>query len=79
MIEQKAIVTFDVLFKKLTGMHPDDAQVGEDGFIFIPFSEDISQNFEKETRLISELAGPNGWRNHLVNGEYAGWWIRRPE
>jgi hypothetical protein len=27
---------------------------------------------------ITELAGDYGWRNHLVNDEYAGWWIRRP-
>ncbi|OGZ05939.1 MAG: hypothetical protein A2845_04015 [Candidatus Lloydbacteria bacterium RIFCSPHIGHO2_01_FULL_49_22] len=71
---------FDALLLLLTGMVPSDAEVSADGFLFIPPNamkmDNASSRFLRVR--ITELAGPNGWRNHLVDDKYAGWWIRRP-
>lgn len=68
---------FDALFQELTGIPVADAQVGEDGFLFIP----PETNLEKKDRLkrsrISELANEE-WRNNIVDDNYAGWWIKPP-
>ncbi len=75
-----ARVEFDELFRLLTGIHPDSAQIGDDGFLFIPPSA-MKMDDDETCPLrgrISDLSGPNGWRNHLVDDNYAGWWIRRP-
>lgn len=69
---------FDMLFESITGIHPDNAQVGDDGFLFVPPSSNLEEKSIEQRTRISELAGPNGWRNHIVNDEYAGWWIKRP-
>ncbi|MEA3249376.1 MAG: hypothetical protein U9Q03_03400 [Patescibacteria group bacterium] len=69
---------FDILFEVLTGFHPTDAEVGEDGFLFIPPETGLGDKPREWRECISELAGPHGWRNNLVNDDYAGWWIRRP-
>lgn len=69
---------FDELFLELTGKHPDRAFVGEDGFLFISPTTNLSQKPLALRSRITALAGPNGWRNHLIDDKYAGWWIRRP-
>jgi hypothetical protein len=70
---------FDDLFNKITGIKADDALVGEDGFIFIPPEADLENKSREDRDRIAELAGECGWRNHIVDDQYAGWWIRRPK
>lgn len=69
---------FNQLFEELTGIKPENAVKGEDLFLFIPPEAKLSEKDENKRKRLTELAGPNGWRNHLVNNEYAGWWIRPP-
>lgn len=69
---------FDELFQQLAGFSSNEAEVGSDGFLFIPPQSDLDKKPLNARREISQLAGPNGWRNHLENDDYAGWWIRRP-
>ena len=69
---------FDGLFLDLTGIDPECAKVGADGFLFIPPEAEIGLKPQEPRRRICELAGSNGWRNHLENDDYAGWWIKRP-
>lgn len=71
-------VEFDRLFQEITGINPNEAEVGADGFLFVPLSANIGEKPIEPRMRISALAGHNGWRNHLVDDEYAGWWIRRP-
>lgn len=75
---EKETKEFDELFEELTGMKPDDATVGEDGFLFITSETNLGNKDRAKRKRISDLAGYNGWRNHVVNDEYAGWWIRKP-
>lgn len=74
----KYLQEFNHLFTELSGINPEDAIKGEDGFLFIPPETKLGEKDEQKRSRISELAGPNGWRNHLVNDNYAGWWIRPP-
>lgn len=69
---------FDELFLELTDKHPDRAFVGQDGFLFISPTAKLPQKPLALRSRITALAGPNGWRNHVVDGTFAGWWIRRP-
>ncbi len=75
---KKETEEFDQLFEELTGIKPNDAKVGEDGFLFIPPEVKLGDKDDKKRERIGNLAGYDGWRNHIVNDEYAGWWIRRP-
>ncbi|MFH0779425.1 MAG: hypothetical protein V1928_01030 [Parcubacteria group bacterium] len=68
---------FDELFEQVAGIKPDEAETNEEGMLFIPpKTREANPKIRKE---LTDLAGPNGWKNHLVNDEYAGYWIRRPE
>src|SRR4051812_17102327 len=79
MVEMdKYITEFDQLFEELTGIKPENAIKGEDGFYFIPPEINLREKDDEKRKRITYLAGPNGWRNHLVNDEYAGWWILSP-
>ena len=70
---------FDALFLELTGIDPDTAGTNDEGFLFVPPTVPLGEEDSQQRGRISDLAGPNGWKNHLVDDEYAGWWIRRPE
>lgn len=68
---------FNRLFEKLTGIHPDNAIKGEDGYLFIPPESNLTKKSRIERLWLSNLADDK-WRNHIVDGEYAGWWICPP-
>lgn len=70
---------FNTLFLELTGIKPQHATKGTDGFYFIPQESSLNNKDASKRHRISLLAGPNGWRNHLVNGKHAGWWVLSPE
>lgn len=68
---------FDKLFEKITGVHPDQAHTNEDGWLFMqPRTKEESEETREE---LTRLAGPSGWKNNLVDDEYEGYWIKRPE
>ena len=68
---------FDFLFKELAGISVTEAQVREDGFIFIPFESRLGEKDAQKRLRLSELAN-HQWSNHLLNDNYAGWWIKPP-
>ncbi len=68
---------FNSLFEELTGIKPEDAKKGEDGYLFVPLEVKLGETDKKKRSRLSELNG-DAWRNHLVNDEYAGWWIGTP-
>lgn len=69
---------FDSIFYLLTDIDPDDSKINGDCYLFVPPTVDLSNRPRNLRMRISNLSGPNGWQNHLVNDEYAGWWIKRP-
>ena len=68
---------FESLFKELTNMSLNEAQVGEDGFVFVPPEVKLGEKDSVKRLRISELAN-HQWRNNLVDDDYAGWWIKPP-
>lgn len=68
---------FNSLFEELTGIKPENAKRGEDGYLFVPPEINLGEKDRKKRRRLSELNG-EAWRNHIVNDEYAGWWIGTP-
>ena len=71
------IEEFNTLFEELTGIKPENAKKGEDGFLFVPPEVNLGEKDPQKRGRLAELNGDN-WRNHLVNDEYAGWWIGTP-
>lgn len=68
---QAYLPQFVELFQNLTGLNIDDVQIGEDGWLFVP----PEVNLKTKDRPKREVVGLLGSRNHVINDEYAGWWI----
>ncbi len=62
---------FADLFFKVTGLKPEETTSNKDGWVFIPPSVQLEGKDPKER----EALGKFGWKNHLENDEYAGWWV----
>ena len=75
---EKYIAEFNQLFEELTGIKPENATKGDDGFYFIPPETKFDEKDHNKRKRLSYLSGPNGWRNHLINDNYAGWWVLSP-
>jgi hypothetical protein len=69
---------FNRIFFELTGIHVIDALVDENGWLFIPPSSNLDRGKIQKKKQLQELAG-HKWKNHIVKGGYAGWWIKPPE
>lgn len=69
---QMYLPRFKELFLDLTGLDAEKAQVGEDGWLFVPYDANLAEKGHSEREILSVL----GWRNHHVDNEYAGWWVK---
>lgn len=68
---------FDKLFTLLSWwVNPDDAKRNEEGMLFLPL--DAREHSKLTRKRITELVWPNGWYNHILDDEYAWFWVRRP-
>lgn len=63
---------FSDLFYKVTGLRAEVAAQNEDGWVFIPPSVKLGEENQQERKLLSK----DGWKNHLVEDEAAGWWVK---
>ena len=68
---------FNSLFEELTGIKPENAKRGENGYLFVPPEINLGKKDRKKRRRLSELNG-EAWRNHIVNDKYSGWWVGTP-
>jgi len=73
----KQLEEFNTLFEELTGIAPENAEVNQDGWLFIPPEVDFG-NKDREKRIRLSQLNDNKWKNHIVDDSYAGWWIKPP-
>lgn len=71
-MKQAYIQRFVELFLDLTGIKVTDAKVGEDGWLFVPPEINMDEKYKYDRETIKAL----GWREHLVDGKIAGWWVK---
>lgn len=71
-MNQTYIQRFAELFLSLTGIKVEDAMVGDDGWLFVPPEMNMDEKYKYDRETIKAL----GWREHLVDGKPAGWWVK---
>lgn len=69
---QLYIQRFVELFLNLTGINAEEAKTDEEGWLFVPFEINTDEKYKYDRETIKAL----GWRDHLVNGGLAGWWVK---
>lgn len=63
---------FAELFFKVTGIRLTETTRNEEGWFFIPPTVKLGEKDAEERTALGKF----GWKNHIENDEYAGWWVK---
>jgi hypothetical protein len=65
---------FDELFRQITDTDPDNAEIDEESWIFMPLR--MQQDKQILMGKLCRSLGPKGWKN---NPEGYGYFVKRPD